>query len=171
MINGMSKETDKREPILRFAKDNVNKNIICAEVGVLKGDHAEVMFYYLNPKKLYLIDSWKENDYYEFVKNRFLNKIIDHKIHILNEESLTASTRFNDEFFDLVYIDGDHSYEAVMIDLNAWYPLVKKGGMLSGHDWNKPEVRVQDAVLDFMSNKKENLIISQNNRNWYFYKE
>lgn len=37
--------------------------------------------------------------------------------------------------FDFVYIDGDHSYEAVSEDLRAWWPLVRSGGILAGHDW------------------------------------
>lgn len=36
---------------------------------------------------------------------------------------------------DWVFLDGDHSYEGVIADIEAWYPLVKSGGILSGHDW------------------------------------
>ena len=38
-----------------------------------------------------------------------------------------------DEIFDLVFIDGDHAYEAVLSDLN-WYHMVKEGGMILCHD-------------------------------------
>lgn len=36
---------------------------------------------------------------------------------------------------DFVYLDGDHSYEAVKADIRAWWPLIKSGGILAGHDW------------------------------------
>ena len=37
--------------------------------------------------------------------------------------------------FDLVFIDGDHSYKGCKEDIEAWMPLVKLGGWLSGHDY------------------------------------
>jgi len=48
-----------------------------------------------------------------------------------------AAKRVPDRQFDLVFIDGDHSYEAVKDDIEAWGPLVKEGGILSGHDWDE----------------------------------
>jgi len=35
---------------------------------------------------------------------------------------------------DWLFIDGDHSEEAVYVDLKSWYPLVRSGGLVSGHD-------------------------------------
>jgi len=43
--------------------------------------------------------------------------------------------------FDLVFLDADHRYEAVHADILAWLPLVRPGGILSGHDLNWPGVR------------------------------
>lgn len=34
-----------------------------------------------------------------------------------------------------VYIDGDHTHEAVMADLHRWWPLVQPGGILAGDDF------------------------------------
>ena len=34
--------------------------------------------------------------------------------------SAEAALTFDDEYFDWVYIDGDHSYEAVLADLRAF---------------------------------------------------
>jgi hypothetical protein len=42
--------------------------------------------------------------------------------------------------FDLVYVDGEHTTEAVQQDLEAWWPLVKVGGILAGHDFDHPPV-------------------------------
>ncbi len=36
---------------------------------------------------------------------------------------------------DFVYLDGNHDYVPLMEDLHAWWPLVKAGGILAGHDW------------------------------------
>jgi len=55
-------------------------------------------------------------------------------IHALKEESVKAASIFKDEVCDFVYIDADHSYEAVKADIEAWLPKVKVGGVLAGDD-------------------------------------
>jgi predicted O-methyltransferase YrrM len=44
---------------------------------------------------------------------------------------------FSDEYFDFIYIDGNHSYDAVKDDLTKWYPKLKKGGLIAGDDYSK----------------------------------
>lgn len=41
------------------------------------------------------------------------------------------------EKIDLLFIDGDHTYEAVKQDFEEWFPFVKKGGVIVFHDSNK----------------------------------
>ncbi|NOR90110.1 MAG: hypothetical protein GQ524_07625 [Anaerolineales bacterium] len=40
---------------------------------------------------------------------------------------------------DFVFIDGDHSYDHVKADVQAWLPHIREGGILCGHDygWDK----------------------------------
>lgn len=40
-----------------------------------------------------------------------------------------------DESLDFVFIDGNHQYPDVKIDVNDWAPKVRKGGIVSGHDY------------------------------------
>ena len=54
---------------------------------------------------------------------------------LLRKKGVDAATQFEDESIDFVYIDGDHSYDFVKNDIAAWYPKVKQGGILSGHDY------------------------------------
>ncbi len=51
---------------------------------------------------------------------------------------MKAAATFPREHFDFVYIDADHSYEAVKADIEAWWPKVRMGGVLAGHDYTKP---------------------------------
>jgi hypothetical protein len=57
------------------------------------------------------------------------------ELHVVRAPSVEASKLFPKEYFDLVFIDGDHTYKAVMQDIEAWLPLVKSEGILSGHDY------------------------------------
>ncbi len=41
---------------------------------------------------------------------------------------------------DAIFIDGDHSYEAVRGDISRWLPLLRSGGTLCGHDLDRPGV-------------------------------
>jgi predicted O-methyltransferase YrrM len=50
------------------------------------------------------------------------------------------------EPFDFVFIDADHSYEAVQMDISAWLPLIRTGGLLAGHDYKDTYPGVQRAV-------------------------
>ncbi len=49
--------------------------------------------------------------------------------------SLQAAPTFADGSLDAVYLDGDHDYPAVLDDIKAWWPKVKEGGVLAGHDF------------------------------------
>ena len=61
--------------------------------------------------------------------------------------SLEAVNHFEDETLDFVFIDGSHAYKDVLDDLQAWYPKIRVGGTLAGHDYHWPEVRA--AVGEF----------------------
>lgn len=54
--------------------------------------------------------------------------------------------------YDLIYIDGDHSYEGAAQDAQAAYPLLKKGGILIFDDYNNDQFGVKRAVDEFLEN-------------------
>jgi predicted TIM-barrel fold metal-dependent hydrolase len=45
---------------------------------------------------------------------------------------------YPDRFFDYVWIDAAHDYENVKRDIESWYPKLKSGGVLFGHDYPEP---------------------------------
>ena len=55
--------------------------------------------------------------------------------HILDFNSQEASSKYEDNFFDYIYIDAEHTYQAVTKDLEVWYPKLKKNGTLFGDDY------------------------------------
>lgn len=66
-------------------------------------------------------------------------------------DSLSASQLYEDHSLDFVWIDADHSYAAVMADLQAWSKKMKPGGTLAGHDYNRKDVA--RAVTEFFGKK------------------
>lgn len=67
------------------------------------------------------------------------------RIRMVSSDTVEAATYFQDRHFDFVFIDADHSTEAVMADIKAWSPKLAPGGVLTGHDSNLDSVR---AALD-----------------------
>jgi len=63
------------------------------------------------------------------------------QLRVIRLPSVEASTLFPDEYFDMVYIDALHTFDAVTQDIKAWLPKVRIGGILGGHDYNKKTVR------------------------------
>lgn len=66
---------------------------------------------------------------------------------VLNMDTVEAASFVPDGSLDLVFIDADHTSEAVRRDIEAWRPKVKAGGFLSGHDIDWESVR---SVVDEM---------------------
>jgi len=70
--------------------------------------------------------------------------------------STEAATEYEDHSLDFVWIDGDHSYEAVVQDITAWLPKVKPGGWMGGHDYNHPQHEgVKQACCELIPDHRE----------------
>lgn len=69
-----------------------------------------------------------------------LEKFNFDKEHFINLPSIKAAKLFEDKSLDFVFIDGSHTYEAVTEDLAAWFPKIKQGGVMTGHDFDFPPV-------------------------------
>lgn len=164
-------EISNRDDIYKFI-EKLNAPIIC-EVGTRTGDFFAKLFtdncelgivvdIWMNTNNPYQNDNIYEqaelNDQYKHVFNRFFN---NENIKIIREYSHIAANFFPDNFFDFVYIDADHSRTGCYKDLISWYPKVKRGGIISGHDYISKEKTIMyghtvefgviEAVSDFRS--------------------
>jgi predicted O-methyltransferase YrrM len=70
---------------------------------------------------------------------RLRRNVADAGVLVLPVDSLLAARAFSPHSVDFVFIDAGHTYEAVKADVAAWYPIVKPGGILAGHDYSNPE--------------------------------
>ena len=85
------------------------KNGIVAEIGVYAGNYSEKILNITNPKKLFLIEINK--NHCNKLKKRFKHHINNGTIEIMNISSFEAHKFFDNNFFDFVYFDADHSYQ------------------------------------------------------------
>ena len=61
---------------------------------------------------------------------------------------------FAEGSLDFVFIDGNHSYEFVREDIASWFPIIKRNGLFSGHDYGNEEFPgVKRAVDEFARSK------------------
>eukprot|EP00392_Amoebophrya_sp_AT5.2_P007899 g7918.t1 len=57
----------------------------------------------------------------------------------------------DDGVFDLIFLDADHSFHSVSNDVAFYARLLKRGGVLAGHDFSKDHLQVVLAVLVYFS--------------------
>lgn len=135
-------------PSTLFMKQYFNSDKLNGcEIGVREGINAQNYLDELNIGNLYLIDVWKSYEGFERIKNtewnylKVLNKFANNsKIHILRGFSNIMCIYIPDYYLDFVYIDGNHSYDYVINDLNLYNDKVKKNGLICGHNVMNPEV-------------------------------
>ena len=99
------------------------------EIGSHKGVSTEVFM--LLCQRVVAVDIWDE--YYILEKFKRRCKPYSN-IEIVHARSPAALDRFDDNEFDMVYIDGAHDYDSVYCDIKAAFRIVKPSGWLSGHD-------------------------------------
>ena len=140
------------------------KNGIVAELGVDRGNFSEIILKNNKPRELHLIDIWDSYNYntkkYNLVLNKFNSAIKQNEIFINKKLSTKAANDYQDDFFDWIYIDTDHSYKTTLEELYAWQSKIKKDGYILGHDYiagsliEGHKYGVMEAVTEFCLNEK-----------------
>lgn len=146
-IGGWGTYKDQGE-LIKYIISNYSKEdkLKIAEIGVYLGKTTAIW-------NVELINSGLEYDYIAIdnflgsKEHRDGNSIPDYqlclnnlvpikdKINLLKSDSIEASKLYEDNCFDIVYIDASHEYEDVKKDIEAWYPKVKTGGFICGDDY------------------------------------
>jgi hypothetical protein len=143
------------------------------EIGVRDGEFSEHTLgnWKGHKGKLHLVDPWLAQDkkLYNDVSNvdqmqqdarfelvsasmltRFPGRAVVHR-----KLSVDAARSFADASLDYVYVDARHDYAGALEDLHAWYPKLRSGGLIAGHDFIPDGIKeegdfgVQRAVSEF----------------------
>jgi hypothetical protein len=181
-------EIEHRENFGELLKEH-NLNGVGIEIGVQRGDFARILLDTTELKEIILLDSWqhfenyqdlanhsqKMQDYlYNLVKKRFVG---EPRIRIIKGDCRIAVIGFEDESFDFIYHDANHTYEFVSEQLKAWFPKLKKGGIMAGHDYFDGEFDmglfgVKSAVDEFVAanNIELHATTERECKSWWFIK-
>lgn len=152
-------------PAIRCVKAVCKGELVGAEIGVLNGENAKNILETLDIKKLFLIDPYEVHDEYLEIKAPVFSTIRNRaekntepfkdKIVWVRKKSSDAVNDIPDNL-DFVYIDGNHTYKNCLEDIKNYFPKVKKGGVVGGHDYyNMNKAReVKKAVDEFAEKNK-----------------
>lgn len=173
-------------PMLMCVRERFgSKPLVGAEIGVQKGRHARIILNGLNMKRLVLVDIWdsrvtnpgrlhrytEANPAKERYKKEMMERVgFEPNVEICEAYSVDACNKYSDGLFHFVYIDACHRYKAVLEDCRCWYPKIKKGGVIGGHDYNNPECpSVNRAVQEFANESGLKLCVGV--WDWWLVKE
>jgi len=140
-------KNDRREVFFPKMIDALNLKT-GVEIGVDKGDFSLCLLQNSKIEKLYGIDNWMDNfgsnhrpGYFDQKgENRMLEaqqklSSFGDRITLVKNNSTVASKDFPNGYLDFCYIDGGHDLENIFNDIYTWIHKVRKGGILSGHDF------------------------------------
>lgn len=124
-----------------------------AELGVAAGAFSEAMLRHCPCITLCSIDRWMDHHdeaEYQLAKMRLAK--YGNRSQILRMTFVAALPLFRQAWFDLVYIDGyAHTGQEGGQTLRDWWPKVRPGGVLAGHDYTPKYQPTIDAVDAFVA--------------------
>lgn len=136
------------------------KNMKMLEVGSYLGESSKIFLDTDKFDEIYCLDAWAggydHSDYasqnmngVEDIFLEFANKYPE-TIKVYKNYSCNIPYIFEDEIFDFIYIDADHSYEGVKKDITNCLSKLKKGGFIGGHDYTYQLFDVKKAVDEIL---------------------
>lgn len=159
-------------PMIAFIKNNIpnGNGFVGIEIGVYHGYHSRNILRNLLIKKLFLIDPYgtyiQDGDaVFENAKKDLLK--YQDKIEFVRKTSDDAINDVPNEL-DFIYIDGNHEYEYVKNDFIMYYPKVKQGGIIGGHDFDTC-LGVREAVTELC--REMDLKLHNHKNDWWTIKK
>lgn len=141
-----------------------------AEIGVLRGGYSRDLCNSMSGLKLKCVDPWMSfrrntQAFMDGCYVRTCRRLRGFNAEVIRKPSMAAVKDVLDASLDFVYIDAMHEFDPVMLDLIFWVPKVRKGGIVSGHDYSEPKWwnGVQAAVNTYTD--------AHGIKNWYITDE
>jgi len=127
--------------MIKFIGENDYKRI--AEIGVAEGGMAKRVIEKCTGRLdcYIMVDRLITKRLYAVILETDLPGYMEHEVQrnplvLMRMNSEKASEIIAPESLDLIFLDAQHEYEGIKKDIECWLPKVKKGGIISGHDYN-----------------------------------
>lgn len=148
------------QDMVRTCYNALGRPLRMLEIGSYRGESATIIMATCLVESLTCVDAW-ENGYDEVDVASYLTPMTDiekqfdcavasftDKVFKVKAKSSDAVNMFMDGYFDVVYIDGIHTYEGCKADIQNYIGKVVKGGFLAGHDYPYPSIvkAIQDTI-------------------------
>jgi methyltransferase family protein len=134
------------------ALESLPRGGVVAEIGVAAGDFTEAMLARLAPRRFDAFDLFRVHEAERFMgwspaqvfeglshrmhyERRFAAEIAAGKLHLHEGDSSCEMGKQPDSFYDIIYLDGDHSYEGVMRDAEISARKLKSDGIMIFNDY------------------------------------
>lgn len=138
------------EPLsLAWLAEQASKSTFAIECGVYMGHSSKVMLA-ANPNlHLWAVDLFMVEGTKKVAEYFMAKEIADGRLEIIPKSSPAAAEMLTHMMgqIDLCFIDGGHDTETVSKDIRSFLPLLRKGGVLCGHDLDQnPDNDVTQGV-------------------------
>lgn len=162
-----------------LARYNLLKFSLGAEIGVryghfshhLMGKYPELSMYLVDPYAPYLDLGYEYTiEEQTKIKNEARDRLSPFGTRAIwtYVSSVEAAALCPDHMLDFVFIDAEHTYNSARADISSWYPKVKLGGLISGHDFDMDGV--QKAVKEFAGDLAKDIYhVSYPADTWYIF--
>ena len=142
--------------VYKMAVKSAQEGSVFVEIGTWKGKSTSCMGQLIKSSekniKFYAVDTFEGSDekfhqewikhlknsntslFDEYEKNLKSCDVYD-VVNTIKSTSVEASSMFDDESVDFIFIDAAHDYESVLSDIKSWYPKIKPEGLICGDDY------------------------------------
>ena len=152
------------EDELQFLAEQAATHNLIVEVGSWMGRSTRALADNC-PGKVLAVDTWKgseEQQHRDLLQGKpkdwllmkFMENLSGVNVYPYQLTSLDAAKEFEDEQFDMIFLDAEHDYDNVKADILAWGNLLAPGGLLCGHDYQAGAPGVIEAVNELLDGFK-----------------
>jgi hypothetical protein len=145
-----------------------NRPLSILEIGSAEGRSALFFASYLPNARIICIDPFRKGRERIFDKNLALHAQRVTKIRDFSLPALIKLRQSKDAEFDLIYIDGCHERETVMIDSVLCWGMLKLGGLMiwddygpgykgDGQNWERPKLAIDGFLIAYAGEYREEL--------------
>jgi predicted O-methyltransferase YrrM len=175
------RETDQKQGLLELCqnvKAYLGDNLSIVEIGSYCGASGEIIASSFPNSILNCVDPWEkyteDNSTWDLNKQELelqeAEKIFESvmsKYSNIRKNKMSSyqySLSVPTKSIDFIYIDGNHQYSSIKEDLTNWFPKIKTGGIIAGHDFPHPPV--QKALSEFFNESPINVF---KDGSWFYF--